>query len=138
MRLRVVSVGATDLASLLAKARQNKVSLTCLFHGAMATALAIHVPEARSFLTLTPLSLRSYTGNDKNEAMCNEFDDLWCTYDQSVLSAARLLRDRNNKDLSPVWDAGKVFKKTMAEHRAQIPWDLELAFADGWFDVRAL
>lgn len=138
MRMRIVPFSADDVKSLLGKARQNKQSLTCLFHAAMAAAIAMHVPEAQSFLTLTPLSLRNYTGNDKNEAMGNEFDDLWCTYDRATLAATRRLQNAETKDLSPLWEAGKMFKTTLTEHRKQLPWDLELAFPKGWFDVRAL
>jgi hypothetical protein len=135
--MRISMLSENQVCLLLDKCRQNQLSLTGIMHGALVAAFAIRAPEANSFLALTPLSLRNYTGNDKNEAMVNEFDDLWCTYDRATLENARKMRNTKFNDLTAVWRAGHVFKRSLRQHRQQIPWDLELAFPD-WADVRAL
>ncbi|CZR55569.1 uncharacterized protein PAC_05457 [Phialocephala subalpina] len=121
-RVKVIAIPSNLVESILAACREQKATVTGFLHGLILTSLATHVPEAASFSSVTPYSLRHLTGLSLNEGMGTQLSALSLKHSPEVLSRIRSAHTPREL-MGEIWDIARSFRKDMAAELAGLPND---------------
>ena len=138
MKVKLVCFDFKKVASILSACRSEGTTLTGLVHGAVVTAFALLVPEAKNLQGHTPYSMRAYTGTSALDSMVNQTSDSGCFYNEDLLNAIRSSNIQDRFDHGQTWDAARHFSKNMAKELEQVPQDNDLATLLWLADIRKM
>ncbi|KAL8845431.1 MAG: hypothetical protein Q9176_000067 [Flavoplaca citrina] len=120
-RIRIVTIQPEKVTCLIKASREHAVSLTSLLTAAIASALAIKVPAASSFLGLTPYTLRRVTGISMDE-MVNQSTGFETTYPMGILDNIRKSSSPAER-LASLWATACYFHQQMQSELGKCPKD---------------
>lgn len=87
-RLQVIDIPSAQLSRLLKFCKTRQITLTGLLHGLITQTLARSIPSAAAFSSVTPYSIRSFTGCSADEIV-NHISYMTSTTPPSSLEAFR-------------------------------------------------
>ena len=120
-RVRVVSIQADQLATLLEESKKRRVTLTSLITAAVVTTLAKALPEAPSFFGITPYTLRRVTGTSMDE-MVNQSTVFETSYPADLLDGVRKASTATEQ-VETLWTTASYFHAQLKSEIARCPHD---------------
>jgi hypothetical protein len=119
-RVKLISIPAIQVNTILNACREQKTTLTGLLHGLFVTSLVSRVPSATSFTSVTPFSTRYLSGLSSTEEMAAQYAGHTSKYTPDIISAIRWSSDPA-QITEQVWEIAKSFKAEMAAETAKMP-----------------
>ncbi|KAL8710648.1 MAG: hypothetical protein Q9220_004872 [cf. Caloplaca sp. 1 TL-2023] len=124
-RIKTVTIQASEVASLLSICRSQGVTITSLLTASIVSILAVTIPEAKSFVGVTPYTLRHLTGTSR-EVMTNQISVIETEYSPSTLDAIRATSSSPKEYGRTLWDTARDFHAQMRDELARCPQDTML------------
>ncbi|TVY13681.1 putative alcohol acetyltransferase FCK4 [Lachnellula arida] len=121
-RVRILAIEPELVPKILAVCREQKATITGLLHGLIVTSLTAHVPEATSFASGTPFSLRHLTGLSPTKEMGVQVAAHTSNYTPEIISRIRSSRTPEHVT-SEIWIIARNFRTGMAAELAALPND---------------
>ncbi|TVY45868.1 putative alcohol acetyltransferase [Lachnellula occidentalis] len=121
-RVRIMAIESELVPKILAASREQKATITGLLHGLIVTSLTTHVPEATSFASGTPFSLRHLTGLSPTKEMGVQISAHTSIYTPGIISRIRSSRTPEQVT-SEIWNIARNFRIAMAAELAALPND---------------
>ncbi|TVY38079.1 putative alcohol acetyltransferase [Lachnellula subtilissima] len=121
-RVRIMTIEPELVPKILVASREQKATITGLLHGLIVTSLTTHVPEATSFASGTPFSLRHLTGLSPTKEMGVQVSAHISTYTPEIISRIRSSRTPEQVT-SEIWNIARNFRAAMAAELAALPND---------------
>ncbi|MCJ1248974.1 hypothetical protein MMC30_006195 [Trapelia coarctata] len=120
-RVRIVTIQADGVESLLEEGKKHSVTLTSLLTAALVSALADALPGAPRFLGMTPYTLRRVTGTSMDN-MVNQTSSFETSYQANFLN--RIRKASNAKErVESLWNTAGYFHAQMQDELARCPLD---------------
>ncbi|KAL8736799.1 MAG: hypothetical protein Q9166_000165 [cf. Caloplaca sp. 2 TL-2023] len=120
-RVRLISIPADEVEFLLKESKKHGVTLTSLFTAAIVVVLAEQLPDASSFLGMTPYTLRRVTGISMDE-MINQSSGFEMIYASDFLDRIRKASNITQRAES-LWDAAGSFHTDLQRELTKCPSD---------------
>ncbi|MCJ1281883.1 hypothetical protein MMC26_001206 [Xylographa opegraphella] len=120
-RIRLVTIRADGVESLLRESRKHNVTLTSLLTAAIVSILAKALPEAPRFLGLTAYTLRRVTGTSMND-MVNQTSGFETSYPKYLLDNIRNVSNEMGR-VESLWSTASYFHAQMQDELARCPRD---------------
>jgi len=120
-RMKIFTIEPNLVVKILAACRTEKATVTGLLHGLIVTSLASHVPEASSFASGTPFSLRHLSRLSVN-AMGVQVSGHTSKYTTETLSRIRSSTSPEQVT-NDIWTIAREFRASMNAELAALPND---------------
>lgn len=120
-RVQLVTIPADGLVTLLEESKKHSVTLTCLLTAAIVSKLAQALPEAPSFLGITPYTLRRVTGTSMDD-MVVQISSFETRYSADLLSRIRKASGPTEQ-LTNLWNIAVYFRDQMQDELVRCPRD---------------
>ncbi|RFU36084.1 hypothetical protein B7463_g239, partial [Scytalidium lignicola] len=121
-RLQILTIPSASVRQVLAKARNLNTTITALLHALVVIYLSTTHPTSPTFVSVTPYSLRSFTGISKDE-MVNHINYIVSSWNPDIISTIRDAKDGSAEEFKASLAVGKQF-------REDIEAELELVAAN--------
>ena len=120
-RVRIISIEADKVQSLLKEGKKHNVTLTSLLTAAIVSSLAVALPEASRFVGMTPYTLRRVTGTSMDD-MVNQTSSLVTSYVDDFLDCFRKHSNVRER-VENFWNAATYFHAQMQDELERCPRD---------------
>jgi hypothetical protein len=120
-RVRIVTIQADGMESLLEESKKHSVTLTSLLTAALVSALADALPGAPRFLGMTPYTLRRVTGTSMDD-MVNQTSSFETSYPADFLDSIRKASNATER-VESLWNTAGYFHAQMQDELARCPRD---------------
>ncbi|KAF4630132.1 hypothetical protein G7Y89_g8010 [Cudoniella acicularis] len=118
-RVLLLRVPSPQLQGVLKVCRRLNITLTGLLHGFILMYLSQTVHEARGFRSITPYSMRRFTGFSEDEII-NHVSSIVTHWDESILTSLRSCRDQQSEE-GILLRISSRFRDQITEELAQVP-----------------
>ncbi|MCJ1430751.1 hypothetical protein MMC27_000101 [Xylographa pallens] len=120
-RVRIVTIRADRVESLLKESRKHSVTLISLLTAALVSTLAVTLPEEPRFLGWTSYTLRRVTGTSLND-MVNQTSSFETSYPADFLDNIRKASNLAER-VESLWKSAGYFHTRMQDELARCPRD---------------
>jgi hypothetical protein len=120
-RVKIFTIHSDLVVKILAACREQNATVTGLLHGLIVTSLASHVPEASSFASGTPFSLRHLSGLSASAMGC-QVSGHTSTYTPEIVSRIRSSA-APEQVMAEIWTIARDFRASMSAELASLPND---------------
>jgi len=122
-RVKVFSISPEQLSIILHNCREQRSTLTGLLYGIITVALALRIPTARSFNTLTPYSLRHLLDPSRKEDMGMYVSSYEITYPLEHISSIIKSRHSSVQLRQHIWTIARSFRESIVVELSRLPRD---------------
>lgn len=124
-RSKILTIGAYQLALVLASCRKQKATLTGLLYGIIVVSLTSHVPRAKRFEAGVPYSLRQLLDDGSSDEMGEMGCFAWgCSIRYSAETISKIRSRNTDAQLTnDIWEIARSFSTSIATELGQLPKD---------------
>jgi hypothetical protein len=120
--VKLITLSANDVTTILAACKKQKTTLTGLLHGLIVASLASRVPSATSFTSMTPFSPRYLSGISSTNDIAAQVCGHSSRYNPEIISAIRA-SSNPSEIMDQIWKIARNFRAEMAAEMALMPND---------------
>jgi hypothetical protein len=135
-RVEWFSIPVNQVKAILAECRRNDTTLTGLLHALTILSFSTHVPEAKSFTSTTPYSLRHLSGLSPTDDFAVQVSAFNALYNTQIISELHTLKDPSTLT-AKLWNLAQRFKKDMNLELSRLPHDNMLGLIPYISDMHA-
>ncbi|KAG9236427.1 alcohol acetyltransferase [Amylocarpus encephaloides] len=124
-RVKILYLPPQTVKQVLSVCRKERATLTGLLHGLAVASFSTHVPEAQSFSSSTPYSLRGLSGMSTTDEMGVQVSGLPSAYSPELVMCIR--SSKTPEQLSKrIWTIARDFRAEMSVEIAKLPNDNQI------------
>ena len=120
-RCKILDIGPGQLKVVLKACREEKTTLTSLFHGIIVTSLTTHVPQARRFEGGVPYSVRHLLRASAQNEIGEFSTGHLVSYTPETVSRNRTVTQIDRDATEHIWDISRVFRESLRAELARTP-----------------